>query len=187
MDYHLLITDKPLDAALGEYLSLASEGELMGFFAPWFLAGLATVALPVYIHLLRRHTTTPRMVSSLMFFERGTQSSVRHRRLRYLLLFALRALMLLLLALAFAQPFLRRSQAAARDKLLVVAVDDSFSMRAGTRLADAKQQALATLAGRKTGQHAQVMLLAGDLQVLTQPIEDDALLKAAVSSIAARR
>jgi hypothetical protein len=53
----------------------------MGFFAPWFLAGLLAVGLPVYIHLLRRHTTTPRAVSSLMFFERGTQSSTRHRGL----------------------------------------------------------------------------------------------------------
>src|ERR1700684_1079040 len=102
----------------------------MGFFAPWFLAALAAVGLPVYIHLLRKHTTTPRLVSSLMFFERGTQSSVRHRRLRYLLLFALRALLMLLLALLFAQPFLRRKTVAASDKLLVVVVDDSFSMNA---------------------------------------------------------
>ena len=54
----------------------------MGFLAPWFLAGLVAVGLPVYIHLLRRHVTTPRPVSSLMFFERGTQSSTRHRKLR---------------------------------------------------------------------------------------------------------
>ena len=31
----------------------------MGLFAPWFLAGIAGVALPIYLHLLRRHTTTP--------------------------------------------------------------------------------------------------------------------------------
>jgi len=155
----------------------------MGFFAPWFLAGVLAVGLPVYIHLLRRHTTTPRAVSSLMFFERGTQSSTRHRRLRYLLLFSLRALLMLLLALVFAQPFVRRSSAAASEKLLVVAVDDSFSMRAGSRLEVAKQEALATLAMRKPSQRAQVMALAGELQVLTQPIQDDGQLKAAVSGI----
>ena len=64
---------------------------LMGFLTPWFLLGLAALGLPVYIHLLRRHVTTPLPFSSLMFFERGTQSSTRHRRLRYLLLFSLRA------------------------------------------------------------------------------------------------
>ena len=155
----------------------------MGFLAPWFLVGLAAVGLPVYIHLLRRQTTTPRPVSSLMFFERGTQSSTRHRRLRYLLLFALRALLLLLLALAFANPFLRRSSAAASDRLLLVAVDNSFSMRAGTRLADAKREALEVLAARKPSQPAQVMALGGELQVLTQPIRDAAVLRTAVESI----
>jgi Aerotolerance regulator N-terminal/von Willebrand factor type A domain len=155
---------------------------MMGFFAPWFLAGLLAVGLPVYIHLLRRHTTTPRPVSSLMFFERGTQSSTRHRRLRYLLLFALRALLLLLLVLAFANPFLRRASSAS-DKLLVVAIDNSFSMRAGTRLADAKREALEILSTRRPSQRAQVMTLGGELLVLTQPIQDAGALRAAVESI----
>ena len=44
----------------------------MGFLAPWFLAGVAAVGLPVYLHLLRRHATTPRPFSSLMFFEPRT-------------------------------------------------------------------------------------------------------------------
>ena len=155
----------------------------MGFFAPWFLAGLLAVGLPVYIHLLRRHTTTPRAVSSLMFFERGTQSSTRHRRLRYLVLFALRALLMLLLAMVFAQPFLRHSATAVSDNLLVVAVDDSFSMRAGTRLDVAKQEALSVLATRMPSQRAQVMAVAGELQVLTQAIQDNGQLTAAVLSI----
>ena len=155
----------------------------MGLFAPWFLAGLAALSLPVYVHLLRRHTTTPRPVSSLMFFERGTQSSVRHRRLRYLLLFTLRALLVLLLVLAFAQPFLKRTTAAVSDRLMVIAVDDSFSMRAGTRLADAKQQALSVLGSRRATQRAQVVLLADQMQVLTQPIADSAALQAAVNAI----
>ena len=73
----------------------------MGFFAPWFLAGLAALGVPVFVHLLRRHVATPRPVSSLMFFERGVQSSTRHRRLRYLLLFALRFAAIFLVVLAF--------------------------------------------------------------------------------------
>ncbi len=115
----------------------------MGFLAPWFLIGAAAVALPVYLHLLRRHTTTPRPFSSLMFFERRTQSSIRHRRLRYLLLLSLRMLLLALLALAFANPYFKRNTAAASsDRTRLLVIDDSFSMRAGSRLADAKQKAL---------------------------------------------
>jgi hypothetical protein len=156
---------------------------MMGFLAPWFLAGLVAAALPVYIHLLRRQTTTPRPVSSLMFFERGTQSSTRHRRLRYLPLFALRTLLVLLLALVFANPFLQRSSASASDRLLLVTIDNSFSMRAGTRLQDAKREALEVLATRKPSQPAQVMALGGELQVLTQPIKDAGALRAAVENI----
>jgi len=161
----------------------------MGFLAPWFLAGLLAVGLPVYVHLLRRQTTVPRPVSSLMFFERGTQSSTRHRRLRYLLLFALRTLLVLLLALAFARPFFRHRTVLASDKLLLVAVDDSFSMNAtapsgaGTRLDEAKRGALAVLAARSGSQKAQVMALGGQLRVLTQPIEDANALRAAVEGI----
>ena len=108
----------------------------MGFLAPWFLAGLAAVGLPVWLHLLKRHKTTPLPFSSLMFFERRTQSSIKHRRLRYLLLFAARTALVALLALVFADPFLRRESAPAAHgrKLLVLAVDNSFSMRHGDRL-----------------------------------------------------
>lgn len=159
----------------------------MGFLAPWFLAGLLAVGLPVYVHLLRKQTTEPRAVSSLMFFEQGTQSSTRHRRLRYLLLFALRALLVILLALAFAQPFLRHRTVLATDKLLVVAVDDSFSMNAGpagnSRLDEAKREALGVLARRAPSQKAQVIALGSQMRVLTQPIEDAAALRAAVASI----
>jgi hypothetical protein len=156
---------------------------MMGFLAPWFLAALAAVGLPVYIHLLRRQTTTPRPVSSLMFFERGIQSSTRHRKLRYLLLFTLRALLVALLALVFANPFVRRSAASASDRLMVIVVDNSFSMRAGTRLADAKREALEVIATRRPSQRAQVMSLGGELQVLTQAIQDSGALRTAVENI----
>lgn len=155
----------------------------MGFLAPWFLAGLAALGVPVFVHLLRKHVTIPRPVSSLMFFERGTQSSTRHRRLRYLLLFALRFALLLLVVLAFADPFVRRPAADANGRLLLIVLDDSFSMRAGTRFAEAKQQALAVLAAKTHSQKAQVMALGGQLEVLTQPITDGAQLRSALESI----
>jgi len=155
----------------------------MGFLAPWFLAGLAALAVPVFVHLLRKHVTIPRPVSSLMFFERGTQSSTRHRRLRYLLLFALRFALLVLIVLAFANPFVRRPATDTAGHLSLIVLDDSFSMRAGTRFADAKQQALQLLATKPHSQKAQVMTLGGQLQMLTQPISDEAQLHSAIESI----
>jgi hypothetical protein len=156
----------------------------MGFLAPWFLAGAGLIGLPLYLHLLRRHTTTPQTFSSLMFFERRTQSSIRHRRFHYLLLLSLRLALLLLVALAFANPYFKRTAvAAAGDKQLLLVLDDSFSMRAGTRLADAKREAESVLASRSGSTRAQVGALSSRLQVLTQPIQDSGALRAAIESI----
>ena len=155
----------------------------MGFLAPWFLGGLALLGVPVFVHLLRRHVAIPRPVSSLMFFERGIQSSTRHHRLKHLTLFALRSALVLLIVIAFANPFVRRVAANANGRLLVIVLDNSFSMRAGTRFADAKQQALAALSAKPGSQKAQIMALGGQLQVLTQAIADGAQLRAALESI----
>src|SRR6201988_2343655 len=156
----------------------------MGFLAPWFLAGFAALAIPIYVHLLRRHTTTPHPFSSLMFFERRTQSSIRHRRLRYLLLFSLRTLLFLLLVLAFANPFINRTAAKmSSEKLLLLVIDNSFSMRAGTRLADARREALSVVASRRPTDKAQVMALGSQVQVLTQPSVDPGSLRAAIESL----
>src|SRR5579872_7571505 len=156
----------------------------MGLLAPWFLAGFAALAIPFYVHLLRRHTTTPRPFSSLMFFERRTQSSIKHRRLRYLVLLSLRALLFLLLALAFANPFINRTAAKMNsEKLELLVIDNSFSMRAGNRLADAKREALSVLSSRRPSDRAQVMALGSQIQVLTQPSQDAGALRAAVESL----
>ena len=156
----------------------------MGLFAPWFLAGIVAVGVPLYLHLLRRHTTNPQPVGSLMFFEQRTQSSIKHRRLRYLLLLSLRLLLLLLIVLAFANPFVNRPAATSSgDKLDLLVVDNSFSMRAGTRLADAKREAQSVLDSRNPATRAQVAALGSQLQVLTQPVQDAGALRAAVDSI----
>jgi len=155
----------------------------MGLFAPWFLAGLAGLALPLYLHLLRRQTRKPKQVSSLMLYESRTQASTRHRRLRYFLLLSLRLLVLLLLILAFANPFVNRDTATlASNRLVFLVVDNSFSMRAGTRLADAKDAAMNVLAG-KGAARGQVAAFGSQLRLMTQPIEDQAALRAAVQSI----
>src|SRR5712671_5823617 len=142
----------------------------MGLFAPWFLAGVVAVGLPIYLHLLRRHATTPRPFSSLRFFERRQQSAIRHRRLRYLLLLSLRLALLVLLVLAFANPFVNRAAAtSAANNLLVLAIDNSVSMRAGSRLADATREAISVLDSHRSADRIQVGALGSQLQMLTQP------------------
>ena len=158
----------------------------MGFLTPWFLAGLAAVGLPVWLHLLRKHKSTPLPFASLRFFERRTQSSIKHRRLRYLTLLALRTALVALLALAFAHPYvprrllpLDRSAAVA-----VLAIDNSLSMRAGNRLAQAKDMARSVVDGLGAGQRAQVLAFGSRVQAMSEVTGDHGALIAAIAAIA---
>ncbi|HTS64937.1 MAG TPA: BatA domain-containing protein [Candidatus Acidoferrales bacterium] len=158
----------------------------MGFFTPWFLAGTLAVGLPVWLHLLRKHKTTPLPFGSLMFFEKRTQSSIKHRRLRYLLLFAARALLVLLLVLAFAHPYIRRQVLASKrtGEVTVLAIDNSMSMRAGNRLDQAKQAAKSVVGGLRTGQRAQVLAFGSRVQVMSEVTDDHQSLNAGIDAVA---
>jgi hypothetical protein len=91
--------------------------------------------------------------------------------------------MLLLVILAFANPFINRNAATlASNRLVLLVIDNSFSMRAGTRLADAKDAAMSVLSG-KGAARAQVAAFGSQLRLMTQPIEDQSALRAAVQSI----
>ena len=156
----------------------------MGFLAPAFLLGMVAIGLPLYLHLLRRQSGSQRLFSSLMFLEPREQSAVRRRRLRYWLLLALRCAGLIVAALAFAEPYIERPGAGVPpERLLVLAVDDSFSMRAAGRLAEAKREALAVLAARRPRDRAQVIALSSSVSALTPATRDPAELRAAVESI----
>lgn len=113
----------------------------MGLLAPWFLAGLGLLGLPVYLHLLKRHRSETQQFSSLMFFEKSTQADLKHRRLDYLLLLAARLALLTLIVLAFAQPFLWRAGEAGMQISKLAVIDTSASMGFGDRLARARSEA----------------------------------------------
>ena len=157
----------------------------MGFLAPWFLAGLAAVGLPIWLHLLKQHKTTPLPFSSLMFFERRTQSSIKHRRLRYLLLFALRTALVALLALAFARPFVNSATVASAGggKLLVLAIDNSFSMRQGNRLERAKSEAVASVANLRPEDRGMVLAFGSQAHLMGEPSGDLNGLRAEIHAI----
>lgn len=156
----------------------------MGFLTPAFLLGALAVALPLYLHLLRRRRASARPFSSLMLFEPRPQGALRRRRLRYWPLLALRLAVVLLLALAFAEPYVQRfGTAVSAPSRLLIAIDDSFSMRAAGRLAAAQREALALLARRPASQAAQVLLLGAQVRLLTPPTHDERALRAAVRSI----
>ena len=157
----------------------------MGFFAPWFLAGVAAVGLPIWLHLLKKHRSTPLPFSSLMFFEQHIQSSIKHKRLRYLVLFAMRTALVALLALAFAKPYVHRQilPRSRSGEVAVIAVDNSLSMRAGDRLERAKQLAKTAIGKLGPAQRAQVMAFGSRMQAMSELTDDHAALSAGVDAI----
>ncbi|HEU0120300.1 MAG TPA: BatA domain-containing protein [Bryobacteraceae bacterium] len=158
----------------------------MGFLSPWFLGAAALAGLPVWLHLLRQHKTTPVHFSSLMFFEKRTTTSTRQRRLRYYALLAMRLLALLLLILAFARPYWERKIAAGSGKrMTVAAIDNSFSLRRGNALDAAKEQALG-LAGKVSGAEPGIVVAFGaSAHEIGQKADDAATFRNHVQAVAA--
>lgn len=101
------------------------------FLNPWFLVGLAAVAVPVVIHLLTRDRVRRVPFSTLRFFAKVSRKVLRKKRFREMLLLAMRAAVFALLALAFARPLLEPRDdalAGAADTARVLLVDVSASM-----------------------------------------------------------
>src|SRR5688572_7806448 len=102
----------------------------LSFLSPLFLAGMAAAAIPIVIHLFHRRTDPVVEVSAMRFLRKAPVEQAHHRRLREMLLLALRAAALLLLAFAFARPFLSESATALTAPATVVLIDTSVSMSA---------------------------------------------------------
>src|SRR5256885_8597222 len=113
----------------------------MSFLAPLFLAGALAVALPVIFHLIRRTSREKTTFSSLMFLMPSPPRVTRRSRLQNIFLLILRCVVLCLLALGFARPFIQRPVQAgpgtgAARKLLIL-LDSSASMRRANLLPEA--------------------------------------------------
>lgn len=121
----------------------------MSFLYPLLLAGIATVALPIVLHMIRRHTRKRVTFSSLMFL-RTTAPRLRNRsRLEHIPLLILRCLILCLLAFAFARPFLARPVAAGKTqpgRRIILLLDTSASMRRAGLWDQAIEEARSVLA-----------------------------------------
>src|SRR6202161_4122174 len=156
----------------------------MGFFTPWFLAGLLAVGLPVWLHLLRKHRSPPQPFGTLMFWERHTQSSIKNRRLQYLLLLALRTALFVLIALAVAHPYIERKSIPFQHtgEITVVAIDNSLSMRAGNLFDQAKQMAKSQISSLRSGERAQVLELGSRVHALSDVTDDKQQLNAAIDA-----
>ncbi|TWU51175.1 BatA domain-containing protein [Rubripirellula reticaptiva] len=104
----------------------------MSLLAPFFFAGALAVGLPILFHLIRRRPKSEVQFSSLMFLDPTPPRLTRRSRLDHLPLLIIRALALIMLAAAFARPFLRsasETEPQRPPKRTVVVIDTSASMQ----------------------------------------------------------
>lgn len=113
----------------------------LGFLAPAFLAGLLAVAVPIALHLFRRRTDKVIDFPATQMLPQAPVARQERRRLRDLLLLALRVAALVLLALSFARPYLAGSVPAIAGRTTIVAVDVSLSTSAPATWAAVRQRA----------------------------------------------
>lgn len=133
----------------------------MGFLTPFFLAGLAALAVPVLVHLTRHEQGKPLAFPSLMFLKRIPFEETSRRRLRNPLLLLLRLTALGLLVVAFARPFVRDGRLAqvggAGPEEVVVLVDQSYSMELGGRWQGGVSMAQSVVSGLGTGDRVSIV------------------------------
>jgi len=158
----------------------------MQFLSPWYLLGALAVGVPIWVHLIRHERARPLPFASLMFFRRIPQPTVSRRRLKYLLLLAARCLLVLLLALAFARPYLSGPAAPAglgpQARLFVLLADCSLSMQYGDRARRAADAARQVLGRMGALDQAQLVAFDSEARVLNAPTSDRGVLRGLIDS-----
>ena len=134
----------------------------MSFLAPLFLAGALAVAAPIIFHLIRRTSREKLTFSSLMFLQPTPPRVTRSSKVENIFLLLLRCLVLCLLALGFARPFVQKpvaaDNAAGQGQRIAVLVDASASMRRDNLWAEARAKAEQVLQRTKPADSVAVFL-----------------------------
>ncbi len=160
----------------------------VSFLTPLFLAGFIAIAVPVIIHLIRKHRGRIIQFPSLMFLRQLPVQSVRRRSIRDWPLLLLRVGALMLIAAAFARPVLQLGaeedglvQDALREVVLVI--DRSWSMETGERWERAVDEARSTLNGLVSPDRASLVVFDGVGSVVVEPTLDPGRVRAALDTI----
>jgi uncharacterized membrane protein len=123
----------------------------VSFANPWLLLGAAAALLPLLVHLFDRRRPRQVPFAALSFVLKSQRRTASRLKLRRLLLYALRTLLLLALPLALARPELSRPVAAAQARGLAataVVLDTSLALRwsdGAPLFEEARKEALAAL------------------------------------------
>ena len=157
----------------------------VSFLSPLFLVGAVAAAVPILLHLFHRRTEVVIDFPAVSLLKRVPVQQHRRRRLRELLLLALRVVALVLLALSFARPYFAGETASAAAAVTVIAIDTSMSMTAPGRF-DRARDAAARAASSAPASHALALIgFADSAHVVVHPTTDRSAIMAALSQLIA--
>lgn len=152
--------------------------------SPLFLVGAIAAAIPILLHLFHRKTEVVIDFPAVKLMTRAPVQQHRRRRLRELLLLALRVIALVLLALSFARPYFAGSAAPDSAPLTVIAVDTSMSMTAPGQFERAREAANRAI-DTTPASHALALLSFNDAaSVVVQPTTDRSAVRSAIAAMA---
>jgi hypothetical protein len=157
----------------------------LSFLSPLYLAGALAIAVPIALHLFRRRTDVVVEFPAVRLLTHSPVEQQRRKRLRELILLALRIAALVLLAGAFARPYFAGRLLAADTPVTVIAVDRSFSLTAPGVFE--RVRALAGEAVNETPSTHALALVAFDeaADIVVAPTTDRGTITAAIGGLTA--
>lgn len=122
----------------------------MQFVYPWFLTALASIAIPIVIHLFHFRRYKQLVFPDIRFLKQVQEQTQRNHKLKDLLVLLSRILLIAALVFAFAQPYLPATKGMVSGaKAIFIFVDNSYSMEQqgneGPLLEQAKNKARAII------------------------------------------
>ncbi len=153
----------------------------MSFLFPAFLLGLAALAVPLLLHLIRRRVTRTVPFPALRFLA-PNRAEQRQHKLRRRLVLALRCLALAALAAAFARPFLGDTPPPV-GRATVILVDNSFSLQTAGRWEALLRQTRSALGTVSRGDSLGLLLMNPRPTWLLAPTTDTAAALAALDAL----
>lgn len=119
----------------------------MNFLHPLLWLGALAVAAPLWLHLRRKPEKDVLFFSTLRFLDDEPVPRETPRQLRDVLIFLLRALAVLLIAGAFAWPYLRGTPPMEVSSSRVYILDNTLSNQSGEKFLQGRDEILKTISG----------------------------------------
>jgi hypothetical protein len=158
----------------------------MSFLTPLFFLGVAALAAPILVHLVRRTRARKVQFPALVFVRQVPQRTIRRRTLQNVLLLLLRCLAILLIVIAFTRPFFSGGSAARQSNAAgatVILLDNSLSMRRDPLFSEAQKRAEATIDEARNNEQIALLTFDKRYSVINRFTADKSRLRMAVQSL----